>query len=361
MTNRERFRNTALCKKTDRPPFMCFFGPWAETHERWHNEGCTDWDWRKPVGYDLEIRNIDVNLHYSPGFDYTLIEEKGDIKIFRDHMGILQEAKIHGETIPKYLDYPVKCREDWEKIKNERLDPNDPRRFPDHWDDLVKSYNESTDPVQLGYYPCGLFGMLRDMMGVEELLVAFYDDPALIHDMMDYLTDFWIRIYQKVVKDVKVDHLHIWEDMSGKQGLLISPDMFREFMAPNYKKLSEFAKEHDIAMISVDTDGNVDEFIPLILEAGFNTLLPFEVSAGSDIVAYREKYPNLCILGGIDKREIAKGKEAIDSELKRIEPMFDQPGYLASLDHLAHPEISWQDFLYYNKRLKEMILAKQEK
>ena len=88
---------------------------------------------------------------------------------------------------------------------------------------LVKQYNEGEKIVQLGLYPYGLFGTLRDMMGVEELLVSFYEQPELIHDMMNYLTDFWLTMYEKVCKDVKVDAIHMWEDMSGKNGSLISP------------------------------------------------------------------------------------------------------------------------------------------
>jgi uroporphyrinogen decarboxylase len=97
--------------------------------------------------------------------------------------------------------------------------------------------------------------------------------------------------------------------------------------------------------------------VPLFIESGINLVFPFEVAAGCDVNVYREKYPKLGILGGIDKREIAKGKSAIDAELERIRPMFAKGGYIAALDHLPHPEISWQDFCYYAEKLKEMTGA----
>ncbi|MGI6706517.1 MAG: hypothetical protein ACOX6S_09840, partial [Clostridia bacterium] len=115
---------------------------------------------------------------------------------------------------------------------------------------------------------------------------------------------------------------------------------------------------HDIAIFSLDTDGDCTELIPLFLESGINLIYPFEVAAGCDIVAIRKQYPNLAIMGGIDKREIAKGKEAIDRELERVRELFAYSGYFPALDHLIHPEISWEDFQYLVWRLKEMIGVK---
>jgi uroporphyrinogen decarboxylase len=133
--------------------------------------------------------------------------------------------------------------------------------------------------------------------------------------------------------------------------------MIREFMFPNYRKIKAFADRAGIPCILLDTDGDCSAITPLFMEGGINLLLPFEVAAGCDILEYRRLYPELAIMGGIDKQEIAKGREAIDRELKRVEPMFRQNGYFAALDHLVHPEISWEDFQYFVARLKEMIGA----
>ena len=358
MTNRERIVNTVLCKETDRPPFFMFFGPWDETISRWNTEGLpANEAWDKGFGFDPGIVSVDVNIGYCPRFEDIIVEDKGDTVIKYDFRGILIEDRKDGGSIPNFIEHPIKNAADWEKLKNERLNPNDLRRFPDNWKALAKSYNEGDKAVQIGAFPFGLFGTLRDMMGTEEVLVAFYDTPELVHEIMDYLTDFWIEIYGRVCKDVKIDIIHIWEDMSGKHGSLISPQMIREFMSPNYNKIKKFADANNIPIFSLDTDGNVSTLTPIFMESGINLLFPFEVAAGSDIIEFRKKYPKLGIMGGIDKQEIAKGKESIDRELKRISAMFDQPGYIASLDHLIHPEISWEDFRYFVFRLKEIIDA----
>ena len=357
MTNRERITLTALCKPVDRLPLTFYFGPWTETVPEWEKQGFPHGQpWDYGLGLDAGIRHVDVNLGYCPAFPYEILEDKGEKRIVRDELGIVMEVYKEHSTIPRYLDYPVKGWEDWEKQKKERLNPDSPERFPDNWESLAEEYNNGDYVIQLGWYPYGLFGTLRDMMGVENLLIMFYDDPDLIHAMMDGLTDFWLAIYEKVCRTVKVDAIHMWEDMSGKGGALISPAMIREFMMPNYKRMKAFADAHDIPMFSLDTDGDCTQLVPLFLESGINTILPFEVACGSDVVKYRELYPDLCIYGGIDKREIAKGKLAIDRELDRIDKMFDYPGYIAALDHLIPPDITRGDFEYFVQELRKRII-----
>ena len=356
MNNKQRIINTVLGKPVDRLPFAFYFGPWGETEERWHAEGLPA---GKPYNYNLGMDSgfeiILVNYGYWPWFDYEVIQKGEDTSIVRDAYGIVQEINNHHATIPRYIEYPVKDRSDWLELKK-RLDPDSPERFPSDWKEQIEHLNSTDKVVQLGVYPYGLFGTLRDMMGVEELLVSFYTQPELIHEMMDYLTDFWIRIYEKVVKDVRVDAIHMWEDMSAKNGSLISPQMVREFMMPNYKKIRKFADEHDIPIFSLDTDGDVRQLVPLFLECGINLIFPFEVAAGCDINEYRKQYPELCIMGGIDKQEIARGKEGTDRELKRLEGMFDKSArFIPALDHQIHPQVSYSDFLYFIKRLKEYI------
>ena len=193
-------------------------------------------------------------------------------------------------------------------------------------------------------------------MGEVNLFYAYYDQPDLIRDMLSFLTDFWIEIYGAVLKDVQPDSAEFWEDMAYKNGPLISPAAFREFMLPCYKKLIGFLRENGVRHFCVDTDGDCWQLIPLFLEAGMTGMLPFEVQAGMDIVAVRQAFPRLQIYGGLDKRALAQGKEAIDRELEaKVPPLLRQGGYIPFADHLVPPEISWENFVYYRRRLAEMI------
>jgi hypothetical protein len=81
---------------------------------------------------------------------------------------------------------------------------------------------------------------------------------------------------------------------------------------------------------------------------------PFEVASGSDVVRTANEYPGLLMLGGFDKRIMAKGKDAIDREVDRIMPvMKKRGGYIPTCDHGVPEEVSFENYLHYRKRMRE--------
>ena len=362
ISNRERIRRCLLGQPVDRPPWFLFFGPWPETEQRWRNEnkGSIDYD-RFDFDAGIVSVNQSVNLGFCPAFQYQVLEESGQRIVYQDHLGIIQESIKGKSGIPHIIRNPVSCRQDWQRLKAERLDPEDPRRFPDNWLKIAARLNAGDAAIQLGSFPYGLFGTLRDLMGVENLLLAFYDQPDLVLEIMNDLTRFWLQLYKKICVDIEtVELVHMWEDMSGKQGSLISPAMVEQFMMPNYRKIAEFCREKDIPGFSVDTDGRCDELIGPFMASGVNFLLPFEVSAGNDVVQMHQLYPDLTMLGGIDKRTLSAGPEALAAELERIRPLLDQSRYIPALDHLIPPDVSWQAFCAYSDQLRQMIMGRNQ-
>lgn len=360
VTNRERIIATAQGKATDRKPLFFYFGPWGETIDRWRSEGKTIEDgpygFARAFGLDEGIRTAPVTLGYMPKFDYVELEDRGDRLLIRDWLGIVQLIRKDGASIPHYIDYPVKSPEDWEKLKKERLQPDAPGRLDAEFDQWARSAQESGAAIQVGSWPYGLFGTLRDMLGVETLLMWFYDEPDTVSDMMSTLTDLWISVYEQVAQRVQIDILHIWEDMSGKTGSMISPKMVREFMCPNYRRIRDFADAHNIPIVGVDTDGDCSELIPLFMDAGINMLMPFEVQAGMDICKVAREFPELSIVGGFDKRTLWTGHEAIDREIERIMPMFDKGvRYFVAPDHLIPPEVSLDNFEYFLEKVRPLL------
>ena len=257
-----------------------------------------------------------------------------------------------GGSMPEFLDYPVKTADDWERLKAERLRIDDPARLPQDWDAFRALLRESGAAVQVGSYPYGAFGTPRDLLGVEELLVSFYTQPELLHDMMDHLTSLWLGVWERVAAEVQIDHIHIWEDMSGKQGSLISPAMVEAFMMPCYDRIADFARAHGVRIVSVDTDGDCSELVPVMMAHGINMFLPFEVQAGNDILAYRRLYPELGMMGGLDKRALATSKAAVDVEVERAREMVRHGRYIPGFDHLIPPDVPWELYAYAAEQLK---------
>jgi len=290
-----------------------------------------------------------------PPYEAKVIEDHGDWYIWQEWDGCLRKELKNRTSLPTIIGGPVKDRESWERYKAERLRPSLEGRLPDNWSQLVEEYKTRDYPIGLGQTH-GFFGTPRYLMGVEELLIKYYDDPEMMKDINNHLADLWITLFDGVLKEVEVDTVFIWEDMCYKGGPLISPAMFREFILPGYKKLTSFLRDHGVTLVQVDSDGDVWKLIPLWIEGGVTVIYPFEVAAGMDIVEVRKAFPRLAISGGVDKRALVEGKEAIDRELEyRIPFMLNQGGFIPTIDHMVSSDVSFENFKYYREKLNQML------
>ena len=289
-----------------------------------------------------------------PGFETKIIEEDDNTQTYRTVSGkIAKRLKSDPGNMPMFLDFPVKDWTTWKEYKK-KLNPDTPERYPDDWDAYVREINNLDCPVvlQVG----GFFGYLAQWAGLEGLLYMFYDDPALVEDMMETMLNLESEMIKKVSKDIKFDMVTYWEDMSYNAGPMLSPNMFKKFMMPRYKKLNEQIHSLGVDVIYMDSDGNIDLLIPLWLECGVNLFWPLEVAGGMDAVALRKKYGNDIILAGnIDKRELIKGVKEIEAEvMSKVPFLLEKGGYFPSVDHLVPPDVSFDNYCYYINLLRKV-------
>jgi len=362
MTCRERFNRAMTFQSVDRLPLLTM-GVWEETRRRWESEGMTDYQ-QEIRGYDGPLQSAWLYGRFQepiPAFEETVLNRTDSYVDAQNTIGQIERRLAGTTSMPFFLQYPVASRKDWQRYK-ERLHPDSPGRYPDDWDRLVKERRTTAKDEIRGVAVWGFYGFPRQMLGPENLSLMFYDDPALIREMNDYWVQFTIERLERAVREMAFDYALIWEDNCYNHGMLHSPEVFTEFMAPHYRTLIEFFKANGINMISVDSDGNVRELIPLLLDVGVTALHPFEVAAGMDVVAIGKDYPDLQIWGGIDKRALATDFQAIDRELERvIGPMKKRGGYAAAIDHSVPPNVSLQNHRYFVERLTALSAGEGKK
>jgi uroporphyrinogen decarboxylase len=131
--------------------------------------------------------------------------------------------------------------------------------------------------------------------------------------------------------------------------------MVEEFMMPHYDRLADFARRRNVPVISVDTDGKVDELVRVMVGHGVTTIYPFEVQAGNDVLRFRREYPDLGIMGGLDKRALARGEAEIHHELGRAERMLAAGGWVPGFDHAIPPDVPWINYKHFLEELRDMI------
>lgn len=323
----------------------------------WPTQGFPlDHDVRSHFGLDPTQVMVDANLLFCPMFDVAVHEETDDRLVYTDLDGVKRLFLKAEATIPTAVEWPIRDRESWERLKSERLRLDDvANRFPKNWGQRLQQYRGRDYPLAIGGYPHGLFGTLAHLIGYERLFYWYCLEPDLVHDILGTFTDIWLAVYEEILSQVEVDHVHFWEDVSAGKGSMISPAMVRDFMLPYYKKIIDFLKARGVKIFLVDTDGDCSALIPLFLSVGVTGMYPFETHCGMDIAKVRKQYPRLQILGGISKSEIAKGADRIDRLLAPVEEVLQTGGFIPFGDHFIPPDVSLEDFSYYRRRLNDLI------
>jgi len=160
----------------------------------------------------------------------------------------------------------------------------------------------------------------------------------------------------QILEETDIDVFGFWEDMAYHTAPLISPELARKFMLPRYRKVVDFGRSHGVRLFGLDSDGKIDPLIPVWMDSGIDILYPFEVQADMDVVAIRKKYGrDLRIWGGVDKRPLTLGPEAIDKELERVKPLIHDGGYIPMLDHSATPDTPFHNYRYFLEALKKIL------
>jgi len=363
---------------------MVEFGYWAGTIRRWFDQGLEMIEpvpdkisdgiaimANKNIYADMEKAG-DVNVQpvfgldqyltkfpvdYSPMFKIEEIDKTDTHIIYKDEYGVTLKNDIHITSLPMELAHPVKDKKSWQEYKQHYSSNTIKKRLPPDWDNLAARLKDRDFPIRLGGTNGGFLGFPRQIMGLTDYMMVIYDDPELIHDICETFCNFLLEYYGAIVNDVKVDCILIWEDMAGKGGSLISPAHFREFLRPRYKKIVNFAKEAGIDIILTDSDGYVEDLIPLIVETGVTGMYPFERAAGNDMLRIRKNFPDFQLMGGIDKRVLFEGstRAKIDAELSIAAELLKKGRYIPHIDHFVSQDCTWDNFTYYRNALNKII------
>lgn len=351
------------------------FGLWPQTMRRWMSEGMPEQAaaavaaagagavFERYFGYRdggaPEDNRFCIPMAYdiNPPFQDEVLEELADSRVVRQRNGVVcRQFRPDGpdSSIPHFIEFPVRNRADWLRMK-ERFRFDDPSRIMNA--QTLSDINAAIlEKRMISAYAPGFYGQLRNWVGVENLSCMFYDEPGLIRDMLEHWTGLVLHSLEQILAGTPLHEFDAWEDMCFNHGPLVSPAMFREFIIPCYERIGEAVRRHGCGLRVVDCDGKIDLLVEDWLAAGVNVMFPVEVAAGTDMYALRARYgPELRFCGGVDKRALAKGRDAIDRELERVAPMLEAGGYIPHVDHSVPPDVSLENFLYYRRRKCELI------
>ena len=361
MNGKERFQAVTHFKSFDRV-FNREFGWWDEVFSVWQKEGFP----KEVKGNDQgdiffkfdKFEQSGINCALAPGFDHRIIEQDKDYQIVIDHENVTKKIFQSGaSSIPHYLDYGLKDRETWKEYKKKLVAGM--HRYPKDWKERVKRWNDPKRDYPVGINGGSIIGTPRDWIGFENTALMFYDDPVLMEEIITTMADVIVGTIEPALKEVKFDFAYMWEDIAFKNGPMISPEMFKQYCVPQYKRITSLLHKYGVDVIWLDCDGDINPIVHLFLEAGVNGMFPLEVGCKTDPVELRKKFgKDVLLFGGVNKRELSKDKKSIDAEIEKLRPIVEGGGFIPHVDHRCPPDVSYDNYLYYLKKKKEVFNIK---
>jgi hypothetical protein len=326
MTPRERFQAAMNFQPFDRMPMIEWAIWWDKTIARWHTEELpatvTD-------RYEL-YRFFGLDMYWQDWIETVL--------------PTCPRAASHGAPI-------IHTMADYERIR--------PHLFPDveaqaerwkRWTEWAR--RQQAGEAVLWFTVEGFFWFPRVLLGIEEHLYAFYDEPELIHRINSDLAEWHLRVIEKIGSICAPDFMTFAEDMSYNNGPMISEEQFDEFLKPYYERVIPALKKLGV-LTFIDSDGDITKPAHWFEKAGIEGILPLERQAGVDIGKVRAEHPRMRFIGHFDKMTMNRGEAAMRAEFERLVPAAAQGGFLISVDHQTPPGVSYQEYQLYLSLLRE--------
>ncbi|MDR3310673.1 MAG: uroporphyrinogen decarboxylase [Oscillospiraceae bacterium] len=116
----------------------------------------------------------------------------------------------------------------------------------------------------------GVFDMTHYLMGMDDALIAFYEEPEAMHELIDTVTEWELRYAKLIVENYHPDAVFHHDDFGSQISTFLSPDMFREFIFPSYKRIYGYFKANGAEIVVHHSDSYAATLVPDMIEAGID-------------------------------------------------------------------------------------------
>lgn len=144
-----------------------------------------------------------------------------------------------------------------------------------------------------------IFTMVWEMMGFENFSVLLYENPELIEQMFETIGTIVYNLFENMVTFDCVRSLWYSDDIAYANGLIVSPEVLRQYFFPWLAKIGNLARQHNLPFL-YHTDGVLWDVFDDIIACGVHAIHPIEPKA-MDIVKVKEQVKGkLCVVGNVD-------------------------------------------------------------
>lgn len=195
----------------------------------------------------------------------------------------------------EYVHFPNLDAMDWEK-----------ERLQLAWRDSAKA----------SWVMCsqGFFERLHTFVGFENALVAMYEEPDAVHELVEAMTDFRLHLIDKIVETLDPDIIDYRDDYGTQLNTFFSRDMFREFFAPAIQRVARHVKSKGKVFV-LHSCGKVDSLVGDFIDLGADAW--DSVQSCCDLDSIYEKYGK-SLSFSCSSMEMQKFSACTEDEIRQI-------------------------------------------
>jgi uroporphyrinogen-III decarboxylase len=149
----------------------------------------------------------------------------------------------------------------------------------------------------------GIFEQCHYLMEIQNCLMAFYENPDEMHELVDMYTEWELALAKEICHYLKPDALFHHDDWGSQTSTFLSPEMFHEFFTPAYKKIYGYYKEHGVELVVHHSDSYAATLVPDMIEMGVDIWQG--VMTSNNIPELIKQYGGkISFMGGVDSATI---------------------------------------------------------
>ena len=283
-------------------------------------------------------RGIDAQAYIDSFLDVSEVWVTGDFDQTIDMWGVSRREVSFGEgSYSEISHYPLQKMETLEEIRK--------YPFPKVVNmPVMEMVNEirhirKTKDTAIVLANANIFETSWYMRGFEQAFLDIMLQPDLIHFIMETVTTFFTDYMYAILKECKadVDLVFTADDIGQQEGLLLSLDMWEEFIKPYHVRINEMIHNMGPKVI-YHTDGAVSEAVPGLMDMGIDVLQALQFSAANmDPKHLKDNYGDkLCFEGGMCVQKVlpfGTVEEVREEARKLITILGKNGGYLCGPSH----------------------------
>lgn len=304
------------------------------------------------VYFDLPSRNIEINPTRHPN-DYSAYFENLEQPEQIDEIGV---GYVHGSVAHfARMIHPMEPFTSPEQVWAFPL----PDALEDYrWEGFAERVQAAKDAgLAAVYFAVQIFEPAWYLRGMDTLLMDMLEESPMAAACLDRMTEYQTAFCRKLAR-AGIDIIVYGDDVGTQRGMMMSPEVWRQWLKPTMQKAIQAAKEIKPDIIAYyHTDGNVYDIIPELIEIGVDVLNPVQPECMDPALLKQLYGDRLSFWGTIGTQTtlpFGSVRQVEDEVAKMIQTVGQDGGLLLSPSHLIEPEVPWESIVAFVEAVKRL-------